>query len=1156
MDLTSINRFLRKLNETSIQFSSFKKGTTSKEEASIDKAKADAKTLKQNMRQKLDSYIKENFTSIKESTLTATNLLINKFPYLYRDATASTTFNINSDFDEIKSELFNKVNLLNNKIVELNKTDFNSLIPKKELRFDGKEKFEVSFNGTIKNYDTSSYKETYDEKIAIELIDKETIKTIFSCVKDIERMSDLLAKIYEKQFKIEEFNEKVDNICKNYTSELYSDATSKIKARLYNDFESNEVNENFSSFFESLDNITKESVPDVENGTDLYKENIVLGNLSYKALDNIEYYEFCKRSKVLCERIDNKGFIKVPFIADLRHKGNFFIDTNDNRYSENLKAFVNQLILAFLLSFPARRIHFKLIDINDKMSFAPLSALRKINDNILLSGIVRDINQLDDAINDVKNIKFNSEDKLGAEGITNIFDYNKKYDTSPMDVYVQVVTDYPSGFNTTTASKLRDIMINGKNDGVFTIVINNNSISLDDYNFPTEEYTKIIAEMKDCSYCFETNPKLIYTDENNKKYEINPLKNLTINNLSKIVEVLKERSKEEISKPIELTDMFDYIDNSKSKSISVEMEIPFGQSGGDVQTLLLTNQSGPHAALIGTSGSGKSVLFHTLILDACYKYSPEELNFYLLDFKGGVEFKYYQNNKLPHIKVIGLTNDLYDGLSILASINNEILERKRLFNEIGVSNIESYYSAGKKIPRLFIIIDEIQEILVRDDKVGEKALNILSEILAIGRSFGINVLWGSQSVPFVSGIDNKIMNNITNRICLKVANADYAMRLFDNPASLRAVENLNRPGIIGLGVIKDERTGSSVKEFRVAYSEKGEKRDKYVEMIKQKWSNVVTKDDLFVIGDDMIPDEKECIHYNTQPSTNDIFSKSFETYWLGLGTDYVLGKYYPIEIANSKERENMVIVGTNIDLLRDMMGYFLLSVILNRLTDRDCLSTRFSKVYYANKEGVNPKFSNDLFNLLPKIAEEQIEMVGSAEKFTNCIKDLYHVYKQRKEAMDNSQIPNNYYPIYLFIHSIQYFNDLFEENKMLDNDGFMSFEEVSAEPAISFVDAFKTLTRKGSQCGIHFVISTNSIDAIREIKDNLKEFNYKIATVGSNPTSFIDRSASQIPVIDNDRVAVIMSNEQINKFRPYRYNEQSLEEELWVKDLIQKYTNI
>ena len=158
--------------------------------------------------------------------------------------------------------------------------------------------------------------------------------------------------------------------------------------------------------------------------------------------------------------------------------------------------------------------------------------------------------------------------------------------------------------------------------------------------------------------------------------------------------------------------------------------------------------------------------------------------------------------------------------------------------------------------------------------------------------------------------------------------------------------------------------------------------------------------------------------------------------------------------------------------------------------------------------------------------------------------------------MDNSQIPNNYYPIYLFIHSIQYFNDLFEENKMLDNDGFMSFDEASAEPAISFVDAFKTLTRKGSQCGIHFVISTNSIDAIREIKDNLKEFNYKIATVGSNPTSFIDRSASQIPVIDNDRVAVIMSNEQINKFRPYRYNEQSLEEELWVKDLIQKYTNI
>ena len=991
----------------------------------------------------------------------------------------------------------------------------------------------------------------------IDLIDIEVVKTIFSYIKSIERMSDLLATIFERQYKIDDFNRKVDITYVNYVSELRLQNASKFNERLYIDFISDEINSSYNSFFETLDNIEKENIPQIKRGSSTYREHMVLGDLSYKALNNQNYRDFCEKSKVLSKKIDKKGFMKVPLLADLRNKGNFLIQTNDYRYSQDLKAFVNQLILIFLLSFPARRIHFKLIDINDKMGFAPLSALKKIYENILLNGIVRDANQLDEAISEIKSIKFDSEDKLGAEGISNIFDYNKKYDVSPLDIYVQVVVDYPSGFDLTTASKLRDIMLNGNNDGVFTIVVNNDSVSLNDYNISIKDYRKLIYEMKECSYCFETMKGLTYVDEFNNKSTINLLKNLNVSNINEIVEVLKKQIDEESSKSIALTDMFEYIDKTELKSISTSMEIPFGLSGGEVQTLLLTNQSSPHAALIGTSGSGKSVLLHTLILDACYKYSPEELNFYLLDFKGGVEFKYYQNNKLPHIKVIGLTNDLNDGLSILISIKNEILERKRLFNEIGVSNIESYYSAGKKIPRLFIIIDEIQEILVRDDRVGEIALDILSEILAIGRSFGINVLWASQSVPFISGFDNKIMTNVTNRICLKVANADYAMKLFDNTTALKAVEDLNRPGIIGLGVIKDDRTGLSVKEFRVAYSEKGDKRNKYIEAINRKWSNFSTEDTLFVLGDDMIPNAMEFVHYKNQPSISDIYSKSFETYWIGLGMDYVSDKHCLFEIANTKERENILIVGTNVDLLRDIIGYTLLSVLLNKLTDKDCLSSIFSKIFYANKEGVNPKFSNDLFNLLPRIAPEQIEMVGSEDRFRNCIKDLYRVYKQRRDAIDNSQIPNNYYPIYLFIHSMQNFNDLFEENNMLDyDDTFISFDETSTEPMISFTNAFKTLASKGAQCGIHFVISISSIDTIRNIRDSFKDFNYKIATIGNDLNLLIDRNSSQMLTIDNDRVAIISTYEEIGKFRPYRYDEHNPEDELWVKKLIQRYLNI
>ena len=48
-----------------------------------------------------------------------------------------------------------------------------------------------------------------------------------------------------------------------------------------------------------------------------------------------------------------------------------------------------------------------------------------------------------------------------------------------------------------------------------------------------------------------------------------------------------------------------------------------------------------HVLVAGKTGSGKSTLLHALITNLALRYSPDEVELYLIDFKKGVEFKTY-----------------------------------------------------------------------------------------------------------------------------------------------------------------------------------------------------------------------------------------------------------------------------------------------------------------------------------------------------------------------------------------------------------------------------------------------------------------------------------------------------------------------------------
>ena len=108
---------------------------------------------------------------------------------------------------------------------------------------------------------------------------------------------------------------------------------------------------------------------------------------------------------------------------------------------------------------------------------------------------------------------------------------------------------------------------------------------------------------------------------------------------------------------------------------------------------------GPHGLLIGATGSGKSELLRTLVLGLAATHSSEELNFVLVDFKGGATFLGLA--ALPHVSAV-ITN-LADELPLVDrmadALDGELVRRQELLRAAGnlVGVIE--YAAARRARR-------------------------------------------------------------------------------------------------------------------------------------------------------------------------------------------------------------------------------------------------------------------------------------------------------------------------------------------------------------------------------------------------------------------------------------------------------------------------
>ena len=250
-------------------------------------------------------------------------------------------------------------------------------------------------------------------------------------------------------------------------------------------------------------------------------------------------------------------------------------------------------------------------------------------------------------------------------------------------------------------------------------------------------------------------------------------------------------------------------DNSNSaKSLAAPIGV---MAGGKVFSLDLHEAyHGCHGLVAGTTGSGKSEFLQAFVLSLAINYSPNEIAFVLVDFKGGDMARPFiaktSSPALPHLAatISNLSgNILYRAL---VSLDAEIKSRQRIFNEsaaaLGVDKLDinsyhKYYKGGRLIsplPHLVIIIDEFAQLKTQQPEFLSQLVNVAQ----VGRSLGIHLILATQKPSGI--VDPQIMSNARFKVCLKVADKQDSIDMINKPDSAL----IKNPGRLYLQVGYDE----------------------------------------------------------------------------------------------------------------------------------------------------------------------------------------------------------------------------------------------------------------------------------------------------------------------------------------------------------------
>ena len=367
---------------------------------------------------------------------------------------------------------------------------------------------------------------------------------------------------------------------------------------------------------------------------------------------------------------------------------------------------------------------------------------------------------------------------------------NYSYKNNTSQYYLIIVDDYK---NVESLNFIKEILKSEQNIGFSILFITDSILKL-----PNECKTFISIEENKGVLFENKNP-----NEDRVDFRVNTSEEVFFERISPVLSdiLIKYNEEKEMQLPSSYTflemynvgciEQLNILKRWKENDSTITLKAPIGIDGEGKEISLDIHEKfhGPHGLIAGSTGSGKSEFIITYILSLAINYHPDDVEFVLIDYKGGGLSGAFKrpDMQLPHL-VGAITNIDKSSLQrSLESIQSELKRRQVEFNEakiitgestIDIYKYQKYYHEGilkKPMSHLLIISDEFAELKQQEPEFMEELISVAR----IGRSLGVHLILATQKPAGV--VNEQIRSNSKFGVCLKVQSTSDSRDIIDIP---------------------------------------------------------------------------------------------------------------------------------------------------------------------------------------------------------------------------------------------------------------------------------------------------------------------------------------------------------------------------------------
>lgn len=756
--------------------------------------------------------------------------------------------------------------------------------------------------------------------------------------------------------------------------------------------------------------------------------------------------------------LPNQKELDVPMLVTIPEQGSFLVETEEAGRVEGIAA-LNNLIMRLLASTPPGRISFTLLDpVAMGESFAGVMHLSDYEEGLIHSKIWTQTDQIEKRLGELNEHMEKVIQMYLRNEYESITQYNEEAGNIAEKYHYLVVADFPAGFSDLAAKRLHSIASSGGRCGVYSLIHWDRRHKLPP-DFQAEDLRASSATIRFNGGHFE--PVAEVRNGLDLNLEAPPKGEYAIDFIHKLGKASVDSSRVEVP--------FSHVAPSEEEiwtfDTTNELRVPIGRTGATkLQYLAIGKGTRQHALIAGKTGSGKSTLFHVMVTNLALWCSPEQVEFYLIDFKKGVEFKAYASKQIPHARVVAIESDREFGLSVLQRVDEELKRRGDMFRQHGAQDIDGYKRAGgtEAVPRTLLMIDEFQEFFVEDDAISQNAAVLLDRIVRQGRAFGIHCILGSQTLGGAFTLARATLGQMAIRIALQCEEADSYLILDDtNPAA----RLLTRPGE---GIYNDSAGAIEANSpFQVVWLP-DQVRSSYLDKVVAKEQASGKEYPRPVVFEGNAPAEiRENAVLAKQLAAPAITPVATARMWLG-APNSIKG---PTEAKFARQSgNNLLLVGQRDDAILAMIGVAMLS-----------LSAQYQKggVRFVLMDGTVPDTSESQFlQSIVQAVPHEVTLANNSN-VEEVLGQLSQEIQTRSEG-DGSQAP----AIFFLVHGVQKFRNLrFEEDFGFDT-------EAAPKPGVMF----NNIITEGPSQGIHTVAVVDTYNNVNRClsRKALTEFEMRV----------------------------------------------------------------